>query len=181
MKHVLKILILGDGGVGKTTLLHRFIKGHFVDTTKMTIGANIQTKELDIDSSICQLLLFDVSGQERFRFMVDEYFKGAHGALILFDITSMKSFVSIEKWITLLKKFYKEIPIILVAAKYDLEEFSMVGDLYALKIQKKLDIDEYVKTSAKLGLNVDLPFESVARKIMNSEDNIFKKEKIKEI
>ena len=82
----LKILILGDGGVGKTTLLHRFVHGAFIDTATMTIGAQVQSKELEIDAEICQLLIFDVSGQERFRYMVEEFLKGANGALILFDI-----------------------------------------------------------------------------------------------
>ena len=176
MKHVLKILILGDGGVGKTTLLHRFVKGEFIDTSTMTIGVQVHTKELEIDSQDCQLMLWDVTGQERFRFMIEEYFKGAHGALILFDITNMKSFVNIEKWMTLLKKFYKDFPVILVAAKYDLEEFSMVGDLYATKLQKRLDMLDYIKTSAKHGLNIDSPFETVARHVVNSGMNIFKKE-----
>ncbi|MFX1396331.1 MAG: Rab family GTPase [Promethearchaeota archaeon] len=174
MKPVLKILILGDGGVGKTTLLHRFVEGEFIDTTTMTIGVEVHTKEIVVDSKPCQLMIWDVTGQERFRFMIEEYFRGAHGALILFDITNMKSFVNIEKWIMLLKKFYNDFPVILVAAKYDLEEFSMVGDLYATKLQKRLDMIDYVKTSAKLGLNIDVPFEKVSRHVINSDNTIFK-------
>lgn len=175
MKHVLKLLVLGDGGVGKTTLLHRFVKGEFIDTATMTIGVQIHTKELEIDSDAFQLILWDVTGQERFRFMINEFFKGAHGALILFDVTSMKSFVNIEKWMTLLNKYYKEFPVVLVAAKYDLEEFSMVGDLYATKLKKRLAMIDYIKTSAKLGLNIDSPFETIAQHIINSEININKR------
>ncbi|MFX1274430.1 MAG: Rab family GTPase [Promethearchaeota archaeon] len=174
MKHVFKILILGDGGVGKTTLLHRFVEGEFIDTATMTIGVQVRAKELKISSDTCQILLWDVTGQERFRFMIEEYFKGALGALILFDITNMKSFVNIEKWMTLLGKFYDDLPVILVAAKYDLEEFSMVGDLYARKIQEKLGFDDYIKTSAKSGMNVEKPFKKIAKLILNSEANLFK-------
>ncbi len=174
MKTVLKILILGEGGAGKTTLLHRFVKNEFIDTTTMTIGVEIHTKELKVDSKQCQLMLWDFSGQERFKFMIEEFFRGAHGAIILFDITNMKSFVNIEKWMTMLKKFCSKLPVILVAAKYDLEEFSMVGDLYANKIQEKLDLNGYIKTSAKLGLNVEKPFKKLAKLILNSEENIFR-------
>jgi len=175
MKTVFKILILGDGGVGKTTLLHRYVEGKFIDTTTMTIGVEFFTKEISIDSKLCQLMIWDVTGQERFRFMIDQYFKGALGALVLFDITNMKSFVNIEKWITLLRKFYEDLPIILIAAKYDLEEFSMVGDLLANKLRKKLGINGYIKTSAKSGLNVEKPFKKIAKLILNSETNVFKK------
>ncbi|MBN1801102.1 MAG: GTP-binding protein [Candidatus Lokiarchaeota archaeon] len=174
MKPVLKILILGDGGVGKTTLLHRFVKGKFIDTMTMTIGVEVLTKEIEIDSKPCQLMIWDVTGQERFRFMIEDYFRGAHGALILFDITNMKSFVNIEKWMTLIKKVYNNFPVILVASKYDLEEFSMVGDLYATKLQKRLGMIDYVKTSSKLGLNIDTPFELVSKHAINSETAIFK-------
>jgi len=173
MKTVFKILVLGDGGVGKTTLLHRYVNGEFVDTTTMTIGVEFFTKEIQIDSKLCQLMIWDVTGQERFRFMIDQYFKGALGALLLFDITNMKSFVNIEKWMTLLRKYYEDIPVILLAAKYDLEEFSMVGDLLTNKLRNKLGIDEYIKTSAKSGLNIEEPFKKIAHLILNSETNVF--------
>ena len=177
MKHVFKILILGDGGVGKTTLLHRFVEGEFIDTATMTIGVQVRTKDIEIGSDYCQLLIFDVSGQERFQYMVEEFFKGVNGALILFDITNMKSFINIKKWMTLLNKFYKNLPVILVASKYDLQEFSMVGDIYATKLRERLGIIDYVKTSSKLGLNYNSPFRLIAKSILKNEDNLLKIEK----
>ena len=91
-----KILVAGDGAVGKTTLLHRFIEGDFIDSTTMTIGVDFHTKKMEFPPDyLVHLQLWDIGGQERFRFMVDQYLRGAKGALLLFDTTSMTSFVNI--------------------------------------------------------------------------------------
>jgi len=165
----LKILILGDGGVGKTTLLHRYVKGEFIDTTTMTIGVEFLTKEIEVASKVCQLILWDITGQERFRHMIDHYLKGASGALILYDITSLKSFINIEKWIHLIKKFYERIPIVLIAAKCDLQEFSNVNDIMAKNSQKRFGFIDFVKTSSKTGLNVDHAFKVLTKQILKEK------------
>ena len=90
---LLKTLIAGDASVGKTTLVHRFVKGEFIDTTTMTIGVEFFLKEIELDKNLtCHLQIFDIGGQERFRYMVKDYIPGARGALLLFDTTSWKSF-----------------------------------------------------------------------------------------
>jgi len=173
MKQIaLKIIVLGDGGVGKTTLLHRYVKREFIDTSTMTIGVEFLTKEIEFDSLGCQLILWDITGQKRFRHMIELYMRGASGALILFDITNMTSFVNIGKWMSLVNKYYNNLPVFLIAAKYDLEEFSMVGDLYAVKTQKRFGMIDYVKTSSKTGLNVDLVFESLTKYVIKSKNII---------
>jgi len=170
MKQIaLKFIILGDGAVGKTTLLHRYIKREFIDTSTMTIGVEFLTKEIEVGSIGCQLILWDITGQERFRHMIEPYMKGASGALILFDITNMTSYVNIGKWMSLVNKYYSNLPVILTATKYDLEEFSMVGDLYAAKTQKRFGMIDYVKTSSKTGLNVDLVFELLTKYVIKSK------------
>ncbi|TXT59665.1 MAG: hypothetical protein BAJALOKI3v1_1030010 [Promethearchaeota archaeon] len=168
----MKLVVIGDGSVGKTTLLHRYINREFIDTTTMTIGVDFYVKEIEIDETICQLNLWDISGQDRFFFMVDKYMRGASGALLLYDITSMTSFVNLDKWVKILREkntSNSEIPIILIAAKYDLEEYSIVGDLYANKKQTKLGLIDYIKTSSKTGKNVDLAFESIAKYILEQK------------
>ena len=175
MKQVaFKFLILGDGGVGKTTLLHRYVKGKFLDTSTMTIGVEFLTKQTKLDATNCQLILWDLSGQDRFRFMIDRYIRGAAGALLLFDITNMTSFVNIGKWVQLVKKQYKDLPIVLIASKCDLEEFSMVADIYAKKTQERFGMVDYIKTSSKIGLNVDKAFESLANHVIKSNELISK-------
>ena len=175
MKQVaFKFLLLGDGGVGKTTLLHRYVQGKFLDTSTMTIGVEFLTKQTKLDATNCQLILWDLSGQDRFRFMIDRYIRGAAGALLLFDITNMTSFVNIGKWVQLVKKQYKDLPIVLIASKCDLEEFSMVADIYAKKTQKRFGMVDYIKTSSKNGLNVDKAFESLANYVIKSNELISK-------
>jgi len=172
---VLKILVAGDASVGKTTLLHRYVEGEFIDTFQMTIGVDFKNKRIQKENLTCHLQLWDLGGQERFRFMHEAYLRGAHGALLLFDITNYTSFVNIEKWVQLLRKQNSELPIILVASKYDLEEFSMVGDYYASLTQKRFNFIEYVKTSSKWGLNLEEPFNLIADHLLEVED-IGKKE-----
>ena len=84
-KFIMKILTAGEGGVGKTKLLHRYVEGKFSGETKMTIGVEFFLKEVMIDGQQCALQLWDFGGQERFRFLLENYVLGAKGALLLFD------------------------------------------------------------------------------------------------
>ena len=167
MKQIaLKFLVLGDGGVGKTTLLNRYVNGKFLNAATMTIGVEFLSKQIQIGTISCQLILWDISGQDRFRFMIDKYMRGASGALLLFDTTNMKSFVNIGKWVNLVRKYYENLPILLVAAKSDLEEFSIVADIYAKKTKERFDMVDFIKTSSKTGMNVKLAFETLANYIV---------------
>ena len=161
-----KILIAGEGSVGKTSLVHRFVDGKFIDTTTMTIGVDFLLKQVQYKEILCQLQLWDIGGQIRFRFLVDKYIPGARGALLLFDITSMPSFVNIAKWVQILRIHDPNLPIVLVGTKCDLEEFSMVGDYYAELTKKRFNMIDYVKTSAKTGLNVDNVFNNLTRHLV---------------
>lgn len=164
---LLKTLIAGDGRVGKTTLVHRYVRGEFINSTTITVGVEFLLKEVEIDQNTsCHLQLWDIGGQERFRFMVKQYIPGARGALLLFDTTSWKSFVNIDKWTQLLRIYNKKLPIVLVATKYDLKEFSMVADYYAELKQKKLNMIDYIKTSSKTGLNVGKVFEILSNHLI---------------
>ena len=167
MKQIaLKFLVLGDGGVGKTTLLHRYVNGKFLNTATMTIGVEFLSKQIQMNGIICQLILWDISGQDRFRFMIDKYMRGASGALLLFDTTNMTSFVNIGKWVNLVRKYYQNLPILLIAAKCDLDEFSIVGDIYAKKTKERFSMVDFIKTSSKSGMNVELAFETLANYIV---------------
>lgn len=168
-QHFFKILVGGDASIGKTTLIQRYVKGEFIDSSTMTIGVDFFSKRLEVRGDIVNLQLWDVGGQERFRFMVENYLRGAHGALLLFDITSMKSFVNIDKWQQLLKKHDSELPILLVGTKYDLEEFSMVGDYYADLTRKRFNMIDYIRTSSKLGTNVIESFEKLIDYLIYSQ------------
>ena len=175
-----KLLIAGDASVGKTTLVHRFVDEVFVDTTTMTLGVDFLLRQIDFEDSTAQLQLWDIGGQVRFRFMVDKFIPGAAGALLLFDITSMPSFVNIAKWVQILRTHDHKLPIMLVGTKYDLEEFSMVGDYYAELTKKRFQMIDYVKTSAKMGLNVDGTFDLLVRYLIQKSGKLTEKPVVSE-
>lgn len=175
-----KVLIAGDASVGKTTLVHRYVEGVFIDTATMTVGVDFLLTKLEIEDVVCQLQLWDIGGQERFRFMVDKYIPGAAGALLLFDITSMPSFVNIAKWVQILRTHDHKLPIVLVGTKYDLEEFSMVGDYYAELTKKRFQMIDYQKTSAKIGLNVEGVFDLLVRNLIQKSGKLTSKEEVPE-
>lgn len=170
-KVAFKLITIGDGGVGKTTLLHRFVNGEFIDTATMTIGVEFLTKTIKLEDFSVQLTLWDISGQDRFFFMVEKYLRGASGALLLYDITNMTSYVNLGKWVQILKDKcdnFDSLPIILIAAKCDLDKFSVVGDVYANNAVKRFSFIDFVKTSSKTGLNVNTAFESLIMHIISA-------------
>ncbi|MFO8018718.1 MAG: Rab family GTPase [Promethearchaeia archaeon] len=168
-QRLFKILIGGDAAVGKTTLLYRYVDGIFKNDTTMTVGVEVRVKEVELESTKCQLQLWDLGGQQRFRFLMSNYVPGANGGVVLFDTTSMSSFVNIKKWTQLFRHKNKSLPIILVATKCDLEAYSIVKDYYANLKRKQLNMLDYIKTSAKTGLNVDTVFKSLAQTLIDNE------------
>ncbi len=117
-----KVVILGSQGVGKTSLVHRYTSGQFaIASTPSTIGASFFTKKLVVDAVKVRLQLWDTAGQERFRSMAPMYYRGSHAAVIVYDITSMSSFMDVRAWIEELKKnMTTDLVIHVVGAKLDL-------------------------------------------------------------
>ncbi|TKY86888.1 hypothetical protein EX895_004176 [Sporisorium graminicola] len=117
-----KVVILGSQGVGKTSLVHRYTSGQFtIASTPSTIGASFLTKKLIVDGVKVRLQLWDTAGQERFRSMAPMYYRGSHAAVIVYDITSMSSFLDIRAWIEELKKnMTTDLVMHIVGAKLDL-------------------------------------------------------------
>lgn len=126
-----KVVILGSQGVGKTSLVHRYTSGQFaIASTPSTIGASFLTKKLIVDGVKVRLQLWDTAGQERFRSMAPMYYRGSHAAVIVYDITSMSSFMDIQAWIEELKKnMTTDLLIHVVGAKADLAWSSRQVDL----------------------------------------------------
>ena len=117
-----KVVILGSQGVGKTSLVHRYTSGQFaIASTPSTIGASFLTKKLVVDGVKVRLQLWDTAGQERFRSMAPMYYRGSHAAVLVYDITSMSSFMDCRAWIEELKKnMTTDLVIHVVGAKLDL-------------------------------------------------------------
>ncbi|MFX1238897.1 MAG: Rab family GTPase, partial [Promethearchaeota archaeon] len=127
-KFILKILTAGEGGVGKTTLLHRYVEGKFSAETKMTIGVEFFLKETDIEGNTATLQLWDFGGQERFRFLLESYVLGAKGALLMFDLTRPITLDNLEQWIDIVRKGDPDLPVLFIGTKLDLVDEIMVDD-----------------------------------------------------
>ncbi|MFX1601075.1 MAG: Rab family GTPase [Promethearchaeota archaeon] len=156
-----KITLFGPGGVGKTSLLLRYIKDFFSDDLKKTIGSNFLIKDVDIDGKNVRLLLWDIGGQPQFHKLRTIYFKGSNAALGVFDLSSNQTLLKIPGWVSSIKKTVKKtIPMLLLGNKVDLER--EVDREEAEDLAKRLNC-EYMETSAKTGENVEVAFEKIAK------------------
>ena len=171
--YMLKVIALGNGGVGKTAITRRYASNKFEHEHKITIGVDITTKEIQIDNYIAQLTIWDTGGQEAFQELIPMYYKGALGALIIYDITDRKSFESVDYWINEVKRHCNPlIPVvILVANKQDLDEERKIkdeeGEKKAKELSKKMGKKVmFFRTSAKNGENINDLFETLTREIL---------------
>jgi len=170
-KFILKILLAGEGGVGKTTLLHRYVEGKFSAETRMTIGVEFFLKEVEIDSQYCTLQLWDFGGQQRFRFLLESYVLGAKGALLLFDLTRPITLEKLENWVGICRRGDPDLPILFLGTKHDLINNIMVSDDYALDFKETFDLFDYLKVSSKSGENVLKAFNLLTRKILDRQNH----------
>lgn len=165
---LLKVITAGDGGVGKTTLLHRYIEGKFLADTRLTIGVEFFLKELKIDGKKILLQVWDLGGQDHFRSLLINYATGARGALLLFDLTRPSSLLRIDQWVNICRQNNPGIPIIFLGTKLDLIDVNTIQDEFSLKYIKKYDFFNYLKISSKTGENVDLAFELLAKELVKN-------------
>jgi len=170
-KFILKILLAGEGGVGKTTLLHRYVEGKFSAETRMTIGVEFFLKEVEIDSQYCTLQLWDFGGQQRFRFLLESYVLGAKGALLLFDLTRPITLEKLENWVDICRRGDPDLPILFLGTKHDLINNIMVSDDYALDFKETFDLFDYLKVSSKSGENVLKAFNLFTIKILERQNH----------
>lgn len=168
-KFILKILTAGEGGVGKTTLLHRYVEGRFSAETKMTIGVEFFLKETMIDTNHCTLQLWDFGGQERFRFLLESYVLGAKGALLMFDLTRITTLENLQQWINIVRRGDPNLPVLFLGTKLDLGDEIMVDDDYAMSFLNEFNLIDFLKISSKTGENVSTAFELLTRKILERQ------------
>jgi len=120
---IFKVVLIGDSGVGKSNLLSRYLKNEFSYDTKTTVGVEFGAKKVEIDDFKIKVQIWDTAGQERYKSITNAYYKGAKGALLLYDITRRETFTSIDKWVPELKQNGdKDVEIVLVGNKTDLED-----------------------------------------------------------
>ena len=119
--YVFKVIIIGPGAVGKTSLLHRFVKDKFSFRYKLTIGADFLSKVIQSDNETIKLQIWDIGGQDRYKFLRQSFFDGANGALIVFDLSRWHTFEEIDGWLSDLREYAgEEIPFAIIGNKADL-------------------------------------------------------------
>lgn len=124
---IFKIILIGDSGVGKTNFLLRYIKNEFKQDSKCTVGVEFGTKSFEIEDDKIKAQIWDTAGQERYKSITKAYYKGAKGAIVLYDITRKTSFESAESWISSLRTFGDpDINILLIGNKSDLKDMRQV-------------------------------------------------------
>ena len=165
-QYIFKLILIGNSGVGKSCILQRYMKHTFEENYKCTIGVDFLMKSLIINGQTVKLQIWDTAGQEKYKSMVSSYYRGANVALIVFDITSHKTFDALPLWI---ENFYKNGPeqknIILIGNKKDLEEDREVTQEEA-KLFSETNNMIYFETSAKDGENIDYVFNYAAEKLL---------------
>ena len=164
---IFKIVIFGDGGCGKTTLLRRYITNLFMSDTKMTIGVDFETKTLTFDGLQVKLMIWDFGGEERFRFIFPNYICGAMGGILMYDITDYSSLSHAVDWLTVLNRSENTIPIVLVGGKTDLDIIREVSYKEGLEIMKDMNLHAFYECSSKTGENVEKVFNSLVKSMLN--------------
>ena len=164
---LLKIVLIGDSGVGKTNLLSRFARDQFNPDSKSTIGVEFATKTLNIEGKTVKAQIWDTAGQERYRAITSAYYRGAIGALLLYDITASLTFQNLKKWLSELRENAdSNIVVMLVGNKCDLQELRAVSkdDGVAFSSEENL---LFIETSAKDATNVQESFTTLITEIVH--------------
>ena len=162
---LIKMLIIGDSGVGKSCLLLRFSEDQFTPSFITTIGIDFKIRTVDMDGKKIKLQIWDTAGQERFRTITTAYYRGAMGILLVYDVTDEKSFNNIRTWFSNVEQHASEgVNKILIANKCDWDERRVISEEQGRALAEELKIP-FIETSAKSNIGVEDAFISLARDI----------------
>ncbi|KAK1373777.1 Ras-related protein RGP1 [Heracleum sosnowskyi] len=163
--YVFKIVLIGDSAVGKSQLLARFARNEFNLDSKATIGVEFQTRTLSIDHKTVKAQIWDTAGQERYRAVTSAYYRGAVGAMLVYDITKRQSFDHVVRWLEELRGHAdKNIVIMLVGNKTDLGHLWNVSSEDAKEFAERENL-YFMETSALESTNVEIAFNTVLTEI----------------
>ncbi len=153
----IKIIVLGEDSV-ETSLTKSFISGFFLEDLKLTIGVDFYSKNTNFNDKKIKLQLWTFGGEERFRFLLHQYCKGANAALFLYNITNPSTLDHLPDWIQIIREHSGDIPIILVGAKAHLEQSRAVSKEEGILAAQKYNLSGFIEVSSKTGKNVKEAF-----------------------
>ena len=172
---IFKIILIGESGVGKSNSLSRYVNNYFSESSKSTVGVELGCKIEEINGTKVKVQIWDTAGQERYKSITQTYYKGAKGALIVYDISRKESFNSIDKWIGDLKEYGEEnVCVILVGNKCDLENIRQVSQDEVSKKAEQYNIG-FCETSALSAKNIDTAFQMLIKKVSEKLPNLDEK------
>lgn len=160
----LKIVVAGEGGVGKTSLLNRYVSNKFLECMEMTVGIDFFTQVFEDERYIVKLQFWDFGGEKRFRFLLPGYCKGAHGVLLAFDLTDYTTLLDLKKWLQLIRENTTNPVIILIGTKAD--DAGVLDEELIKEFCIRNEIDEFIPTSSKTEENVEFVFHELIRRII---------------
>ena len=170
-KFKFKITVIGDGRVGKTSLIKKFTQGNFQKEYIKTIGAQFSKYEEEIDGDLCELVFWDIAGQDEFHFLRPSFYRSSVASIVVFSLEEndfgKESFKHAGQWLKEIKKFCGDIPVALFGNKVDLVDESKLDEEKILKIVKKNNFNGYYHTSAKTGQNVENAFKVIIKELLN--------------
>uniref|UniRef100_A0A7S3Y9X0 Ras-related protein Rab-1 n=1 Tax=Lotharella globosa TaxID=91324 RepID=A0A7S3Y9X0_9EUKA len=164
-RYVVRLLMLGDSGAGKSTLLLRYVQNGFEAEHMPTIGIDFRLKTIELDNKMIKVQVWDTAGQERFRTITHNYYRGAHGILLAYDVTKIDSFENIRKWISDVRTYAEEnVNLVLIGNKCDLVDSRVVQRNRGEKLANEYGIP-FFETSAKEDICVIEAFDSLVRTV----------------
>lgn len=177
-KNILKVIILGDSGVGKTSLMHRYVNDKYSQQYKATIGADFLTKEVVLDDDkVVTMQVWDTAGQERFQSLGVAFYRGADCCVLVYDVTNAKSFENIKSWkdeflVHANISSPESFPFVILGNKVDIEDSKkVVSEKVGQELAKSLGDVPLFLTSAKSAINVDTAFEEIAKSALQQNQN----------
>jgi len=174
--YLFKIVIIGDSGVGKSNIFTRFIKDEFNIDSKATIGVEFSAKNITIKDKVIKAQVWDTAGQERFRALAKNYYRGAVGALLVYDMTNYDSFKNVEKWLKEVKDHAEpHLVSLLIGNKSDLEDRRAVKTEEGAEFAEKQGVG-FVETSAKNNVNIENAFHRLVTEVFETLDKVGEEE-----
>ena len=157
--HILKIVVIGNSGVGKTNIIKRFNSDEFDVNSRSTVGFEFVSKEVNILTKKVKIQIWDTAGQERYKSITSSFYKASNWILCVFDLTKFNSFEKIDEWVNEARNITGNKPLIyLVGNKSDLKNMRCVKKEEALQKVEELKLDGYIETSALMNIRIDESF-----------------------